>query len=211
MASSLAFLDRQMTVAMAGLDDAAMRKQLAMFAKQSVAEVIGSGRAPAQYERVVNGRVGATEESVQLPGPIVYRFNNFAVAVRFALAELQRRAPRRSGRYATSFEVLVNQRPTADFSNIPDDAEVIIVNRQPYTRKLETADAGWRAARYFNPVKNTLNSRFRDVFQVQVVFLNMPAGILPGVPYILKRSSGRQKSSAAGQPITYPALVISSA
>lgn len=210
MASSLAFLDRQMTVAMAGLDDAAMRKQLAMFAKQSVAEVIGSGRAPAQYDRFVNGREGATEDSVVLPGPIVYVFNNYGVVIRAAIEELQRRVPRRTGRYAASFEVLVNQRPTVDFSNIPPGSEIIVVNRQPYTRKMETG-ANTSGARHFDLAKAALNRRFSGVFQVQIMFLNMPAGILPGVPYVLKRSAGRRKARAAGQPITYPALVISTA
>lgn len=207
MANNLSFMNREITVAMTGLDPVAMQKQLVAFARQSVAEVIAEGKASAPYETYVNGHAGAVE-SVVLPGPVVFVFNNFGVVIRAAIEELQRRVPRRTGRYAASFEVLVNQRPAVDFSNIPANAEVIVVNRQPYTRKMETG-ANRSGARHFDLAKAALNRRFNGVFQVQLMFLNMPAGILPGVPYVLRQSAGRRKDRAAGQPITYPALVIS--
>ena len=210
MSNTLSLMDRELTVAMTGLDDAAMRKQLAMFAKQSLAEVISSGKAPAQYERFVNGRAGATEESVVLPGPIVYLFNNYSVVIRAALEELERRVPRRTGRYAASFMVLVNQVPTVDFSNIPPGAEITIFNTRPYTRRMETG-ANKSGARHFDLSKAALNRRFAGVFRVELMYLNIPAGIAPSVPYILRQGSGRRKDRQPGQPLTYPALVISSA
>lgn len=210
MSNTLSLMDRELTVAMTGLDDAAMRKQLAMFAKQSLAEVISSGKAPAQYERFVNGRAGATEESVVLPGPIVYLFNNYSVVIRAAIEELERRVPRRTGRYAASFMVLVNQVPTVDFSNIPPGAEIIIFNAMPYTRRMETG-ANKTGARHFDLSKAALNRRFNGVFQVQMTFLNISAGVAPNVPYVLRQSAGRRKDRQAGKAITYPALIISAA
>ncbi len=209
MANTLSFMNRELTVAMAGLDPVAMQKQLVAFARQSVAEVIAEGRASAPYETFVNGRPGPVE-SVRLPGPVTFVFNNYGVVIRAAIEELQRRVPRRTGRYAASFMVLVNQVPTVDFSNIPPGAEIIIFNAMPYTRRMETG-ANKTGARHFDLSKAALNRRFNGVFQVQMTFLNISAGVAPGVPYVLRQSAGRRKDRQADKPITYPALIISAA
>lgn len=227
MANTLSLMDRELTVAMAGLSEAAMQKQLVAFARKSVADVIAEGRATPPYETFINGRAGPVE-SVVLPGPVVFVFNNFGVVIRAAIEELERRVPRRSGRYAASFVVLVNNVPTVDFNRIPAGATVTIFNSQPYTRKMETG-ANKSGARHFDLTKAALNRRFYPAFQVQLAYLNVPAGAAPGVPYILRsspapvaakqtsRSSAfregraflsRRPDRQAGQPITYPALVI---
>lgn len=207
MAFSLQFFDRELTLAMTELDPVVMQKELAAFAKRSVAEVVGSGQAPAKYDRFVNGRAGAPEESVVLPGPIVYVFSNWRVVIEAAIEELQRRVPRRTGRYAGSFIVLANQQRILDYASIPADGEVIIFNSQPYTRKMESG-ANKTGARHFDLTKAALNRRFGGVFQVQMTYLKVSGGVAPGVPYILKNSSGRRKDRQAGRPITYPALLI---
>lgn len=209
MSNTLSLMDREISVAMAGLDPVAMQKQLVAFAKRSVAEVIAEGRASAPYETFVNGRPGPVE-AVVLPGPVTFVFNNFRVVINAALEELERRVPRRSGRYAASFMVLVNDVPTAEFNSIPPGATVKIFNAQPYTRRMETG-ANKTGARHFDLSKAALNRRFNGVFQVQMTFLNMAAGVAPGVPYVLKQSAGRRKDRQAGKPITYPALIISAA
>jgi hypothetical protein len=210
MASSLAFFDRELSLAMADLDEGSMRRELAAFAKRSVADVISSGQAPARYERFVNGREGAAEESVVLPGPIVYLFSNWKQAILTALEELKKRAPRRSGRYSDSFVVLVNQQVITDYDSIPADGEVVILNARPYTRKMETGANG-TGARHFDLARSAFNRRFSGVFNAQMTFLNVPSGVVAGAPYILKRSAGRRKDRAAGQPINYPALLINGA
>jgi hypothetical protein len=207
MASSLQFFDRELSVALTDLDPAAMQKELAAFARRSVADVIRSGEAPADYEVFVNGRQGAPEESVELPGPIVYVFSNWKLAIETAIEELQKRVPRRTGRYAASFVVLVDQRVVTDFSNIPAEAEIVIMNSAPYTRKMETG-ANKTGARHFDLARGAFNRRFSGVFNAQLMFLNVASGLVPGVPWILKRSGGRRKDRQAGMPITYPALVI---
>lgn len=185
MASSLAFFDRELSLAMTDLQPEALQKELAAFARKSVAEVIAAGQAPAEYQKFVNGREGAAEETVEFPGPIVYLFSNWKIAIQTAIEELQRRVPHRTGRYAGSFVVIVNGRATMDFSGIPPKSEVVIINRQPYTRKMETGANG-TGARHFDLSKGAFNRRFAGVFNAQVVFLNVTGGIAQGVPYILK-------------------------
>lgn len=207
MASGFEFFDRQLSVALAGMDPATMQKEFVAFANKSVADLVASGQASPQYDTFVNGHPGPIE-AVVLPGPVVVVFSNWALVIKTAIEELQKRVPRKSGRYAASYVVLANQQPVTDFTQIPAGAELTIFNRQPYTRRLETKDAGRRTAKYFGAVKTALNSRFSGVFKAEVLFLNIVGGVADGVPYILKGSHGRRKDRQAGQPISYPALVI---
>ena len=210
MASGFEFFDRQLSVALSSLEPAAMQKEFVAFANKSVADLVASGQASQQYDTFVNGHPGPIE-SVVLPGPVVVVFTNWSLIIKTAIEELQKRVPRKSGRYAASYVVLANQQPVADFTQIPAGAEITIFNRQPYTRRLETKDAGRRSAKYFGAVKTVLNSRFSGVSKAEVLFLNILGGVADGVPYILKGSHGRRKDRLAGLPISYPALVINAA
>jgi hypothetical protein len=200
------FFDRQLQLATADLEPAAINAALAKFARQEVAKAIAGGASPV-YDRFVNGREGLPEDAVHAPGPIVYEFINWPLIVGTALEELRRRVPSRSGRYAASFMVLANQAPVADFRSIPAEAEVIVFNTQPYTRKIEVG-ANKTGKKHFDLTRASLSRRFGAAFKFETRFLNIKTGVAPGVPYILKRSRTRRKDRAAGQALTYPAIVI---
>jgi hypothetical protein len=205
--AGMQFFERDLRIATAGLEPAAINAALAKFAKEELTRAISGGAASPQYEKFVNGVKGATEETVKAPGPILYVFSNWPLVIHAALAELTRRVPRRTGRYATSFVVLVDQVVMSDFGRIPADAEVIIFNRQPYTRKMEVG-ANKTGKRHFDGTKATMARRFSGAFKFETRFLDIRSGVAPGVPYILKHSAGRRRDRAAGQPISYPAIVI---
>src|SRR6185369_10254520 len=97
--AGMEFFERDLRLATAGLEPDAINAALAKFARAELAKTIAGG-APQQYEKFVNGRAGAVEESVKAPGPIVYVFTNWSLVINAALQELQKRSPRRSGRYA---------------------------------------------------------------------------------------------------------------
>ncbi|TGT78001.1 hypothetical protein EN809_003670 [Mesorhizobium sp. M2E.F.Ca.ET.166.01.1.1] len=201
------FFERDLRLATAGLEPDQINAALARFARAELAKAIAGG-APAQYERYVNGRQGASEETVVAPGPILYVFTNWTVVINAALDELRKRVPRRSGRYAGSFIVVVGGRTVVtDFSKLRPDAEVIIFNPQPYTRKMETGNNG-PGRRHFDLSKNALKSRFGGAFEFEFKYVDVPGGIDPRAPYILKRTTRRR---AAGTPLTYPALIINAA
>lgn len=206
MASKMQFFERDLKLATAGLEPGAINAALAAFAKREVRRVISSGQASTTYERYVNGNVGAAEETVKAPGPIVYQFVNWPLLIRAAISELKTRVPVKSGRYANGFMVIANQAVVRDYAAIPVNAEVIIINARPYTRKMESGANG-PGKRHFEATKNALASRFRGVFDVDFRYLSVAGGLQNGVPYILKRG-GRRKDRQAGMPITYPALII---
>lgn len=206
--------DRELKLATADLEPGAINALLARFAKDSVRELVSSGRASETYERYVNGRQGVAEEAVQAPGPIIYEFSLWEPIITFAVDELRRRSPVKSGRFRSSFIVLANQREVTDYNAIGPDAEVIITNFQPYVRKAENGLLGAKRYSIFDGTKRALASRFGNegrnaaAFTFETRWLDVRAGVHAGMPYILKRHQGRRKDRQAGMSITYPAVVI---
>lgn len=208
--AGLEFFDRELRLATADLEPAAINAALAKFARAELAKAISAGASP-KYDKFVNGVEGAQEETVRAPGPIVYEFVNWPLVINAALAELQRRSPRKSGRLASSFIVIAGGRVVVtDFTKLRADTEIIITGSVPYIRKAETGLLGVPAGRLFAGTKNVLSRRFKDVWRFEVKFLDIKSGLHPAIPYRLKRGQGR-KGREAGAPISYPSLLINPA
>jgi hypothetical protein len=243
-------LERQLKVATANMEPAALAAQLAAFAKSELAAAIQRGDASPPYETVVNGRVGAAEESVIPPGPIVYVFsggNLWPAVIGFALDYLQRRSPVDSGDYRNSFVVIADGRIKGGSyagvyrrallggkvqgpTDIPASAKVIITNTQPYTRKIEMGAMRMSVPPgLFKDAESAVAGEYGEVVSVSTQFLRLHSGIAPDLPYILKGAgrvgravrsrqssayrAGRstltlRRDSRAGQPLTYPSLVL---
>lgn len=230
-ATKFEFFDRAIAVATEGLSQEAISAALAKMAKDELAKVIQSGEGSRFYERYVNRVKDAPEESVSAPGPIVYEFVWWQAVINEALSGLREYSPRKSGRYQDSFIVLADQRPVTNFDEISADAEIIITNVQPYTRKIQVGAMKMSVPpRLFERSRQRMFRRFGQSFiSVQVKFLNLPSGLHRLVPYVLTgrqrsiatkavaRSSAhragrttlaRRKDTEAGKPLTYPSLVI---
>jgi hypothetical protein len=188
------FFERDLKLATAGLEMEAISKALAAFSKAELARVIADGTASPIYDRYVNGVHNAPEDAVRAPGPIVYEFVNWPLIITTVLAELQKRSPRRSGRFADSFIVIAGGHLVADLSTIPAAAEVIITNFQPYIRKVEGGLSGVKRRRVFDGTKNAMSYRYRDSFSFETRFLNIGGGVHPSIPYILKGGDQRTAS-----------------
>lgn len=210
MATGFEFFERDLRVATAGMEPEEINKAVAAFARQELRRVIAEGIASPEYERYVNGVHGAPEEAYKAPGSIVYEFTNWPLVIKAAIAELEKRSPRKSGRFAASFIVIVGGRLVQQFRTIPAGAEVIITNAQPYVRKVETGRLGVPARRVFDGTKRSLARRFSGVFRFETRFLDIGGGVHPLIPYRLRHSQGGRKDRQAGMPITYPAVIINS-
>lgn len=228
--------DIELSLATQDLEPEEINKALAAFARECLAEVISSGQASERYDLYVNNRPGLAEESVIAPGPIVYEFAHWEPVITFALEELRKRSPVKTGRFRDSFIVLAGRKIVTDFDSIGPLEEVIVTNFQPYIRKAEGGLLGPKRRYIFDGTKRALAARFGNdrrnfpaLFKFETKWLNVQSGVHPGMPYILKvgpkdvaakqndRSSAfregratlsRRKDRLAGMPITYPAVVM---
>lgn len=140
-----------------------------------------------------------------------------AEAVQWALAELERRSPVRSGRYKATHIVMLNKEQilgnlTVALRNVKEGDRVQIVNAQPYAKKIEARAASKKRgitrqggessqarAGVYQPVLRDLVSRFGKsmFFDFKYVALNL------GLRYV---RHGKGKRSAAGRAYVYPSL-----
>lgn len=209
MVAGFQTFDRDLRLAIKDLQPKEVSRELARFARAELSKAIQSGEASTTYDRFVNGRKGAVEESVVAPGPIVYVFTNWPLVIRTAMVEFDKRVPKRSGRYASGFIVLAGGAPVRSFDAIKPEQEVIIFNVRPYTRKMEVG-ANRTGKRHFERTRQALQRRFGaggEGFSFQVKYLTIPAGIHPQVPYRLRRLN-RRRDRSAGAVLNYPALVM---
>ncbi|MCV9960734.1 hypothetical protein OIU34_02380 [Pararhizobium sp. BT-229] len=205
--------DREIRLATAGLEPRAVNRALADFARAELRKVQAAG-ASRNYQLYVNGRPALSEYDVEAPGPIVYQFSMWNEIIAYALSELQRRSPVRTGRFRNSFIVIIDGAIVASTKTIPATAEVIITNFQPYIRKAEAGLLGTKRFAIFDGTKRALTRRFGNEgrtsfgYLFETKWLNIGPGVHGDIPYILKRSQGRRKDRQAGMPISYPAVIM---
>lgn len=197
-----ALFERSLRVATAGLEPGQINATLAKTARAALADAISSGEASERYVRSVNGRIGAPEETVDAPGPIVYRFSYLDEAVVYALAFARERSPTRKGTYKRSWFAMVNGRPWDGQSPIPLDAEVIVTNDQPYHRKIEVGAMTMRVPPHIvEDTRQAVQRAFRGAIRAQMRFVDLAGA------YRLERNHGR-RGRRKGDPITYPAVIL---
>lgn len=206
-------LNRKIQLATADIAPENIAKELAAFAKISLREVIQSGEGSDRFERYVNGNLDAPEESVVPPGPIVYLFHWWPEVIEYGLKVLVDRSPEKSGRYKRSWFAMVNGAVVTDYTAVPIAAQVILVNNQPYSRKIEVGHMQMSVEPgVVQDSRRTVMSRFGNTVEVKATMVTLPGG------YVLKgkftrgfRRTARpklRKDTMAGANMTYPALLL---
>jgi len=212
--ATFATFDQEIRMATTGISPEAVNRALADFARAQLHKAQASGAASRSYRLYVNDRPATSEYEVEAPGPILYLFSMWAEIIDYAISELKRRSPVRSGRFRESFIVIVNGNIVPSGRTIDATAEVIVTNFQPYIRKAEAGLLGTKRFAIFDGTKRALTRRFGNEgrssfgYLFETKWLNVGAGVHPGMPYILRRSQGRRKDRQAGMPITYPSIVM---
>lgn len=199
--------ERDLRVATAGLEPEAIKALLAKTARAALAEAQAARQFPSSYVRSVNGRVGATEESVQPPGPIVYTANWWSEVLKYGIGFAEDRSPVKSGRFKRSWFVLANGSLATDYEALPLGAETIITNDQPYARKIEVGHMKMSVPPgIVEDLVLALRRKFGDLLNIRRTFIS-----LEGAHRLQNSSKGRRRHAAtrSGRPLTYPAAVIS--
>ena len=216
------FLEFGKTIKMAtrNLEPAVVQASLAKFARRKLGEVIASGEGSPNYETYVNGRRDAREETVTLPGPIVYQFIWWRPIITFAMELLREGSPRGRGakteRYFEAWRVMVDGAyvSEADWGSIGTDKEIFLVNIKPYHRIIETGHTKTKLPhRLVYRTRSAISRRYTEVVSSKYTMARIPN------PYILKgrfrmgsRPMSRKKlrlDTQAGAEMTYPAIVLS--
>lgn len=205
--------DKDLQLATAGIMPDQIRPELARYARKSVAEVIANKQASSSYEKYVSGRRGAEEETVSDPLVIYYEFSYWQEIIAFALDFLKRRSPVLTARYQNAHQVMLgSQFVSADIDIAPDE-EVTIVNTRAYSRKIEVGFMRMSVDRgVYQDARKAVMGKYGQVVDVRFQMITIPNG------YVLKgrfrrgfrqyARTGLKKDTAAGQPMTYPSILM---
>ncbi len=205
---------KDLQLATAGIAPENIARELAAFARSENAKAIGEGEGSERFDRYVNGNLGASEDTVIPPGPILYVYHWWRELCEFTLQSLVERSPEKSGRYKQSWFVMTAGGRIKSFDDIPINADVIFCNDQPYSRKIDVGHMRMSVPPgVVEDVRKMVMSRFGNLVKARRTMIPLPNG------YVLKgrfRRGYRQyartrlrKDTQAGAQMTYPALVLS--
>lgn len=198
----LTAFDRVVSFQPGSSDTKWIEAELASFARAELRAAQSAGEGSHLHLRAVNGRRNVPEEQVVAPGAIVYSFDWIRDATIFALAWLRAAAPKRSGRYSRSFIVIVDGREVHP-GRIPLGRNSLIVNTQPYSRKIQVGAKGFESRRgLFDVARRQVQAEFRGLIKANVQFVALSGA------YRLKAGHGRRKDRQRGAELNYPALQI---
>ncbi|TAI67580.1 hypothetical protein [Bradyrhizobium sp. Leo170] len=204
---------KDLQLATAGISPENIARELAAFAKSELAKSIAEGEGSERYYRYVNGVLGAAEEMVVPPGPILYVFQWWREIIEFALQSAVERSPEKSGRYKQSWFIMTPGGVIKSFDEIPINSTVILTNNQPYSRKIDVGHMRMSVPPgIIEDVRKMVMARFGNFVTTKRTLIPLPGG------YILKghfkrgyRPYARSKlrpDTMAGAQMTYPALVM---
>lgn len=198
---------RELTLSTAGLTGPEAQRALARFARAERDKIIAakierSGVAP-KYTTAVNGQVGLSEDSVKLPGPIVYTFDDGGEIGLYLLDFLQARAPRDTGDYIKGFRFIQSGR-YVDAAALRPGQAFHITNDRPFSRKIELGAMKMRVPPHiFEDAAQAARKRFGNVAKFRVQYLELVGG------YVLKgRGRRRRGKSREGEAMRYPAVFV---
>ncbi|PDT77184.1 hypothetical protein [Bradyrhizobium sp. C9] len=205
--------ERDLKFATAGIAPENIAKEMAAFARSELSKAIQEGTGSERYDKYVNGRLDAEEETVVPPGPILYVFRWWQEIIELALQAAVDRSPEKSGDYKKSWFIMTPGGIVANFDSISINSTVILTNNRAYSRKIDVGHMRMSVPPgIIEDVRKMVMSRFGNFVTAKRTMITLPGG------YILKgrfrrgyRPFARTKlrsDTAAGAQMTYPALVM---
>lgn len=167
-------------------------------------EVIADAKVHPTVTTIVDGRTGATEESVKPFGVIAYRFQYWTEILRATVEFAQSISPVQSGLYRSSWFAMADGVLVADLDHPPEAREYIVSNDQPYSRVIEVGKQGkkFRAGVHVaDKTAKAMQMRFGNSVAFQVRFIDLTgagSGKASPVPWVTRR----------GNRVTYPSIVL---
>lgn len=163
-----------------GMTNAAKSQRLAAFAREqlTIAQRVNRqaiGRLPT-HETFVDGRPGASEDSVQPEGTIIYEFELVNDVIEWIQEQLLRHSPERSGRFKRSHLLFADGNEVQFGAVVPAAKTYVFVNIQPYARKIERGLSPQAPEGVFEVVALLAQRRFGNIATVRFAFESLLGG-----------------------------------
>lgn len=157
-------------------------KALAQYARQSLAEAQEINRRSSGYvpnhQTVVDGRKGASEDSVRPDGTIVYEFALFAEMLMWIHEMLVKHSPVLKGHYAKAHVLTADGEAIDITGDIPDATEFAFVNVQPYARKIERGQSKQAPDGVYEAVAAMARARYGNLSRIRFSFRSPNFGMI---------------------------------
>lgn len=168
-------LDRDATLALAAdMAPAELSRVAAVFAREQLGLVEAQNAKTLGYVpphvTFVDGHKDAREDSVRVPGSIVYEFSLQEEVLVYIGELLAQHSPFRSGRYTAS-HVLYADGEQVDVKTPPPSAdEYVFTNLQPYARKIERGESDQAPDGVFEAVAALAMQRFGNQAKIKFTY-----------------------------------------
>jgi len=192
--------------------EAAKKKHIEV-ARKSLEAFLSRQKDRPEYKIFADRIEVLNENSVRPYGVIRYVFLRMGQVGKLAIQTARNLSPVQSGRYKKSWlleadGILVNE------NSVPSSTErLILVNNQPYARKIHVRGARLRniPPGIVEKVRQIILRRHRQSISVELKYIELKSAYVLRKNYVQNRRSGKQRlHTHAGSELTYPALVITS-
>jgi hypothetical protein len=209
-------IDRDISLMIAeDLSPQAQSAVLASYARQQLTEAqdINSralGRLP-RHETFVDGRRGASADSVKPSGVIVFEFALVEDVIEWIELMLIQHSPERTGRYSKSHVLFADNVEVQFGATVPEAREYIFVNTQPYARKIERGLSAQARSGVYEVVSVLASRRFGNVARIRFSFVVPQFGAIHdwAGKTNMQRRGRRMKSEARAEWLRrQPAIIV---
>lgn len=181
------------------------------IAKEGLRNYLSLSRDKPNYQIIVDGNLTNTESQLKPFGKITYLFLRIGQVGKLAITTARNLSPVQSGRYKKSWRLIVNNRVVEE-NSIPNDAEkLILVNFQPYARKIHVRGARLRGVPpgIVEKVRQIVGRQFNISFVLSVEYIELKNAYILKQNYVQTKKRSRPRlHTKRGEELTYPALVV---
>jgi hypothetical protein len=160
----------------------ARSKALADFAREQLSAAQETNRQALgmvpPHETFVDGRKGASVETVKPDGTIVFLFDLIEDALMWIGEHLPKESPVRTGKFAKSFILLADGVEVPMPGPIPPASEYVFANVQPYARKIERGLSAQAPDGVFQAIAVVAKGRFGNMAAIKFSYRALTGGMI---------------------------------
>lgn len=182
------------------LDEVKSAEWIIQMAREQHAEVMSKPPIPVRWRLFVDGVEANSTSAIKWDSTVRFQYARIDVVVNYAMEALAKLSPVLTGRYQVSHTLLIDGVP----GRIEDwdwGSEIVIVNMQPYARKIEIGAMKMRVPgtdHVFQTAAKFTRSRYSTMANISFTFMPLAAGLTVSGP-------GNYTAKA---DMRYPVMVI---